>query len=91
METGFFQELIWCFWRLAFSGAGFSRSLRDGGQDLSELPGHREVQEEGLGMQRKGWETVSVDVEPPPDGVGKISRWSEAEEESWSRRSRSEG
>lgn len=54
-----------------FSGAGFSRSLELGGQDLSRFPGHRAVQEDGLGMQRKGWETVLVNTELPWYEVGK--------------------
>lgn len=42
-----------------------------GGQDLSRFPAHRAVQEEGLRRLRKGWETVFVNVEPSPDGIGR--------------------
>lgn len=42
-----------------------------GGQDLSRFPGHRAVQEDGLGMKRKGWEMVLVNTELPWYAVGK--------------------
>ena len=68
-----------------------SRSLRDGQAGPQQGVEHEAVEAEGLGMQRKGWETVFVEPLPPIIGLERKGRWSEVQEGNWSQWSRSDG